>query len=533
MSKERLRVAILTGNNSYAERYLVRLFRSEFDNVIVASTKPIKPVNHTIRYALGTVSRVLRLSAKNIFLKYKYSINPLITPKPKTDIEEVNINSEIVFRGLKAFCPDVICIYGTKKIEARILNLARNSINIHNGFVPYYRGVSSGYWVSLESNFSYLSYSIHKATSTIDAGEVCSSQPVPQYFFESLPDHQYRQSIISARAMLKTVKDIASGKDLSFKQPDLGTRNLRHKHKPTTFTSNAVQNFVSPNGKLYKLTTARTNRIENFFVKRLFTYRPKKIANGWFIVNYHAITLDDSFEGQGLPSILTSLRRFKEHLNFYSEEFDLISLSRGLTELKSGATKNTRYLSITFDDSLKLTNEVFELLTSKDVKPTLFLNSDPVIRQIPLSNHSKYLNWLFNTLKPADPYEIWAKSQYLGIGDIHRIVNQDLVELGSHTASHNRLDHLRINDLKTQITAAHKELEHHINKQIPYFAFPYGSLSDRTFLAEYEAMKISHHYFACEGGVNQNSVPGALLRIGVHNAPVTELINLLLRQYTR
>ena len=72
MSKERLRVAILTGNNSYAERYLVRLFRSEFDNVLVAATKPIKPVNHTIRYALGTVSRVVHLSAKNIFLKYKY-----------------------------------------------------------------------------------------------------------------------------------------------------------------------------------------------------------------------------------------------------------------------------------------------------------------------------------------------------------------------------------------------------------------------------------------------------------------------------
>ena len=124
MSKERFRVAILTGNNSYAERYLVRLFRSEFDNVIVASTKPIKPVKHTIRYALGTVSRVVRLSAKNIFLKYKYSINPLITPKPKTDIEEVNINSEIVFTKLellfRLICFTDIFVKSKRRLVARL-----------------------------------------------------------------------------------------------------------------------------------------------------------------------------------------------------------------------------------------------------------------------------------------------------------------------------------------------------------------------------------------------------------------------------
>ena len=533
MSKKPLKIAILTGNNSSGQRYLVRLLRSEFDNVIVVSAKSSKPRHHTLHYALGTAWRIVHLSVKNMFLGYKYPIRPLIKSEPKADIEEIDINSEIVFRALNEFSPDVICIYGTKKIKPRILELASNSINIHNGFVPYYRGVSSGYWVSLESNFSYLGYSIHKATSTIDAGEVYSSQPVSPYFFEPLPDHQYRQSIIAARALLRTVKNIASGKDQSFKQPDLGSRNLRHKHKPNRFTSKAKHNFVSPNGKLYKRTTPRTNRVENFFVKHLFSYLPKKIANGWFIVNYHAIALDDNFEGQGLPGIITSLKRFKEHVNFYSHEFELISLSEGLKQLESGSVKSTRSLSITFDDSLKLPSAVLELLASKGVKPGLFLNSDPIIRQTPLGNHSKYLNWLFNTSKPSDPYETWAKSQYLSIDDIHRMLDQSLVELGSHTASHGRLNHLQINDLTTQIAGAHKELEQRLNRNIPYFAFPYGGLRDRTFLAEYEAMQISNHYFACEGGVNQNLVPGALLRIGVHNETETELINLLLRQYVR
>ena len=71
------------------------------------------------------------------------------------------------------------------------------------------------------------------------------------------------------------------------------------------------------------------------------------------------------------------------------------------------------------------------------------------------------------------------------------------------------------------------------NSNIPYFAFPYGSLRDRTFLAEYEAMQVSDQYFACEGGVNQNLVSGAILRIGAHNESESELIKLLLRQYVR
>ena len=533
MPKTPLKIALLTGNNSPGEHYLVRLLRSEFENVIVVAVKPSKPARRTLRYILGTTWRIAYLSAKNMLLSYKYPIRTLIRTKPKADIEQPDINSEIVFKTLEEFSPNVICIYGTKKIEDRILELADKSLNIHNGFVPYYRGVSSGHWTSLESNFSYFNYSIHKATSIIDAGEIYSSQPVSPYFFESLPDHQYRQSILAARAMLIAVKNISSGKDQSFEQPDLGGRNLRHKHKPAGFTSNARSKFVSKNGRLYKRIVPRSNRLENFLVKYVFSELPKNLANGWFVLNYHAITLEDDFEGHGLPGIITSFKRFKEHVDFYSREFDLVSIPEGLKQVESGSATNTRYLSITFDDAFKLPDAVLEILGSKNCKPGLFLNSDPIIRKTPLDNHSKYLRWLFNKTNPDETYETWVKSQYLDLEDIHQMLNQNLVDIGSHTASHARLNHLQIDVLKDQIYGAHKELEQHLNTNIPYFAFPYGGLRDRTFLAEYEAMQVSDQYFACEGGINQNLVSGAILRIGAHNESEPELIKLLLRQYVR
>ena len=97
MPKTPLKIALLTGNNSPGEHYLVRLLRSEFENVIVVAVKPSKPARRTLRYILGTTWRIAYLSAKNMLLSYKYPIRTLIRTKPKADIEQPDINSEIVF----------------------------------------------------------------------------------------------------------------------------------------------------------------------------------------------------------------------------------------------------------------------------------------------------------------------------------------------------------------------------------------------------------------------------------------------------
>ena len=130
-------------------------------------------------------------------------------------------------------------------------------------------------------------------------------------------------------------------------------------------------------------------------------------------------------------------------------------------------------------------------------------------------------------------FEKWIKSQYLNVDDVRRLAAEGAVEIGSHTASHSRLNHTRAKDMETEITVAHEELEQHLQLDINYFAFPFGGLRDRSFLAEYQAMRTANYYFACSGGVNQHHVPGTLLRIRVHNESETALKNLLLSQYVR
>lgn len=527
------RVAVITANNSPDQRYLIKLFRSEFNNVFVASLVPPKRKQNGLRDAFAVIWKPLWLSIKKLMLSYDYSIAPLITSTPSVDCETLDIKSRKLKDALIEFRPDVICMSGTNNVSDEITSIAPFILKIHNGFTPYYRDASSANWVSIESNYSYLSYTIYEAKSTIDVGHVYSSRPVLPYFFESFEDHQYRQSIYAVKALLGIVKNIAAGKVKSFKQPDAGARNSRYNNKPDMFVQKAADNFGSKNGVLYKYTMPRTGRFEKFLVKRFAPKLATKISNGWFIVNYHAIIDRPDFDVAGLPGIVTQLDKFKRHLNIFSNEFQFVSLSEGLAHLESGAAEKNSYISITIDDSLRLPDQVITMFQSEGVIPTLFLNTDPLIRRIPLHNHMKYLERLFFHTGIRQSFEDWVQSQYLSVDDVRYLLDHGVVEIGSHTASHPRLDHIRVDDIKKEVTGAHEELERILQSEIDYFAFPFGGLNDRSFLAEYEAMKTSRYYFACSGGVNRKYLPGAFLRIGVHNESELDLENLLRTQYVR
>ncbi len=108
MLNKSLKIAVLTGNNSTGEQHLIRLLRSEFDNVIIVAAKPKNPTHFTLRYTAGMVWKIVRLSFKKVFLRYDYCITPLVKLKPKVDVEELDINYTMVRTSLERFKPDVI-----------------------------------------------------------------------------------------------------------------------------------------------------------------------------------------------------------------------------------------------------------------------------------------------------------------------------------------------------------------------------------------------------------------------------------------
>ena len=57
-----------------------------------------------------------------------------------------------------------------------------------------------------------------------------------------------------------------------------------------------------------------------------------------------------------------------------------------------------KYISITFDDTLKSFLKALNEMKKYSIKPTIFLNTDPLILKKPLANHLKLLC-----------YEFWLK----------------------------------------------------------------------------------------------------------------------------
>ena len=75
----------------------------------------------------------------------------------------------------------------------------------------------------------------------------------------------------------------------------------------------------------------RVSILKNFVNKSL-----KKFSKGWYIVNYHEIIENvlpkTNFR---IPSIYTSLDRFMEHINFYRENFNILSIKEGIEKISN------------------------------------------------------------------------------------------------------------------------------------------------------------------------------------------------------
>jgi len=263
------------------------------------------------------------------------------------------------------------------------------------------------------------------------------------------------------------------------------------------------------------------------------------------------------------PNIMQRLK-FLLHLRFYANEFELVSMSDGLKLLQQGKGFTKRYLVISFDDGLASAKEVLPDINAFGVKPTFFVNSDPLINSKPLHNHQElicvhysdsykfqniqtlrdkyhymlqndYMNLSSNdTTTNQDEFKKYVRNAYLNKYAIQQMLHENRIEIGTHSSCHSVLSGL---DHETQyeiICETHKKIEALLSTSIPYFSFPFGKLHHRDYCSEYIAARTAKYVFSCNGGINQTpGINGVILRIGIHNEAVPALRSLLARQRIR
>jgi len=230
-----------------------------------------------------------------------------------------DINAPDVHRKLLEFKPDILCISGTKIVKSHILETAKLCLNLHHGFVPYYRGVSSLNWVCIENNFEYFYVTVHAATAQLDRGAVYQSRADTPNLMEGLFHFQRRLMLNGGRLMVE-VCDAPENYEPIHQPQGIASRNYRHAEKPDGFSEMARTAFDSDNMKRFQVNGQGAGKgpVYRYLRRRLRKklVRPR-LSNGFYLVNYHDICKDvpKPVETGRIPAIYTTIDNFQACLS--------------------------------------------------------------------------------------------------------------------------------------------------------------------------------------------------------------------------
>ena len=87
-------------------------------------------------------------------------------------LEVDSINSDEVHQLLLKMAPELIVVWGGKIMDARIIATAKQTINLHIGRSPMYRGVLANQHAVLDGDFAHIGATIHYVVPEVDAGDV-------------------------------------------------------------------------------------------------------------------------------------------------------------------------------------------------------------------------------------------------------------------------------------------------------------------------------------------------------------------------
>jgi len=554
------KIALLTTGAYENSWYLMRKLTQQFPQVLIIITRNPPSYKQRLSFFIHSVKLTIKIILRYILLGQKNYL-PVQPPSFSGVICSDDINAEIVYNNIKNFSPDLICISGTKIVSDRILKLAKLCLNLHHGFVPYYRGVSSTDWVSFQRNFDYYYVTVHEAVTALDSGPIYAEEQIKPYLFENYDSFKRRIKLFGDEIMLHVCQNLQTIKPVP--QPDnVSCHNYRHKEKAEGFSIHAKREYESNNLRRYVINERDGGEGRLFhIVNRYLQKREERYAlqPGLYIVNYHEIINHDDLKSDyKIPSIFTSIEKFMLHLKSYTNDFETVSMSDGLKLLQQGKVQKNRYLVITFDDGLSSVKDVLPYINAIGVKPTIFVSSEPLLKMKPLINHqelfcsrySKYCKSVdtkmlrnkyqlllregYKTANCKDEFVEFVSNAYLSKESLRQMIYENKVEIGSHTSDHIQLSDIDYEIQYKKIYESHKAIERLLNTSIPYFSFPFGKLHHRDYCSEYIASYTAQHYFSCNGGINQTpGINGAILRIGIHNETVPALRSLLSRQRFR
>jgi methionyl-tRNA formyltransferase len=196
-------------------RYLIKSFEKEkifFDKIFFETTS-IKPKFKIEQFEKKKINKF----EKKFFFKFSNQVE-------KKNIRLVkNINSKIVYNYIKKKKPKICIVFGTRKIDKKIINLFQKKfiINIHRGIMSKYRGLDSDLWAILENRLDHVGITIHEVKEKLDSGRTFYEKKL-NLKNKKIFQLRYFTTVMAVKYLLILIKKIIKKKKIKMKQLRLG-----------------------------------------------------------------------------------------------------------------------------------------------------------------------------------------------------------------------------------------------------------------------------------------------------------------------
>jgi len=218
--------------------------------------------------------------------------------------------------------------------------------------------------------------------------------------------------------------------------------------------------------------------------------------------------------------LTTKPENFKQHLDYYSKNFDFISCA----ELLDGVRLPKKPLLITFDDAYSSVLDIAGPLLKSHKAPSVFFVNAASVQGgfLPIDNVLSLASEILGFARVHRMLDV-AESEVLSVGELIARVFSDMntskireakrtlceaigeseaavrrasklflagdrlkeagliaMDIGNHTSSHSFLRHLDWDELNAEVGNARAELQRLSGARVDYFSVPYGNLCDAT-----------------------------------------------------
>lgn len=225
-----MRIVILTTDTPH-HRYFIRQFLEQKPKdasvpLVVFETRPYPWRTNAQRHFRQTLPNVWNGIALNPYLQpatfnteqtaYEHprffldGDDSLPSGLPVVSVS--NVNDETSCRIIGELKPDVFFVYGTGKLHSRVFSLPPlGSINAHGGLLPWYRGLDTSLWATLQGKPDQMAITLHRIEKDLDTGAVVAERrigPAPELSIYSL---RYFTTIPCLDLFLKVTRDLLAG----------------------------------------------------------------------------------------------------------------------------------------------------------------------------------------------------------------------------------------------------------------------------------------------------------------------------------